>query len=294
MTWTQFTALLGTAGAIFVGDPGPERGDLTGLRGEVRGGLRRERRTSTGSAPRTSPPASRAPSWSTAARPRPRWSTGRAGGARSPACPRRRSSCVVLLFLTEAVAVHAERGAVVGGVPDRHRAHRPLGMAKVWRARRDEFAIAAMTAVVVVAVGVEQAIVLAIVLSIIDHLRRSYHPNDTVVVTTDTVTSSPRRWRRGWQHRSRYGRLPVSRPASTTPMRTASTRRSSSSWARARPTCAGSWSRPGRSPTSTTAAARRSSRSSTSCRPAGCTSRWATSRPACAAARPVRDHRAGR
>ena len=36
-----------------------------------------------------------------------------------------------------------------------------------------------------VAVGVEQAIVLAIILSIIDHLRRSYHPNDTVAVMTD-------------------------------------------------------------------------------------------------------------
>jgi SulP family sulfate permease len=39
-----------------------------------------------------------------------------------------------------------------------------------------------VTAFVVVAVGVEQAIVLAVVLSVIDHLRHSYQPNDSVVV----------------------------------------------------------------------------------------------------------------
>jgi SulP family sulfate permease len=59
------------------------------------------------------------------------------------------------------------------------------GMRKILRARRDEFAVAAVTALVVVTVGVEQAIVLAIVLSILDHLRRSYHPNDSAVVRTE-------------------------------------------------------------------------------------------------------------
>ena len=58
------------------------------------------------------------------------------------------------------------------------------GMRKIFRARRDEFAVAALTALVVVTVGVEQAIVLAIVLSILDHLRRSYRPNDSVIVET--------------------------------------------------------------------------------------------------------------
>jgi len=46
--------------------------------------------------------------------------------------------------------------------------------------------VAALTALVVVTVGVEQAIVLAIVLSILDHLRRGYHPNDAVIVETDS------------------------------------------------------------------------------------------------------------
>ncbi|MFA5884112.1 MAG: SulP family inorganic anion transporter [Acidimicrobiia bacterium] len=58
------------------------------------------------------------------------------------------------------------------------------GMRKILRVRRDEFAVAALTALVVVTVGVEQAIVLAIVLSILDHLRRSYRPNDSVIVRT--------------------------------------------------------------------------------------------------------------
>ena len=38
---------------------------------------------------------------------------------------------------------------------------------------------------VVVSVGVEQGILLAMVLSVLDHLRRGYHPRDTVVVRTD-------------------------------------------------------------------------------------------------------------
>ena len=42
-----------------------------------------------------------------------------------------------------------------------------------------------ITAAVVVVVGVEQGIILAMVLSIIDHLRRGYHPRDTIVVRND-------------------------------------------------------------------------------------------------------------
>ena len=51
----------------------------------------------------------------------------------------------------------------------------------IWRLRRDEFWVAALTAVVVVTVGVEQGIILAIVLSIILHVRRHYLPQDRVV-----------------------------------------------------------------------------------------------------------------
>src|SRR3954452_8211688 len=59
------------------------------------------------------------------------------------------------------------------------------GMRRVYALRRDEFVIAALTALVVVVVGVEQGIILAIVLSIIDHLRKSYSPNSAVLVPVD-------------------------------------------------------------------------------------------------------------
>jgi high affinity sulfate transporter 1 len=56
-----------------------------------------------------------------------------------------------------------------------------LNMREIWRLRKDEFWVAALTAVVVVCVGVEQGIILAIVLSIILHVRRHYLPRDRVV-----------------------------------------------------------------------------------------------------------------
>ena len=55
------------------------------------------------------------------------------------------------------------------------------GMRKVMRLRVDEFVVATLVAVTVVVVGVEQGIVLAIVASIIDHMRRSYRPATSVM-----------------------------------------------------------------------------------------------------------------
>jgi len=60
-----------------------------------------------------------------------------------------------------------------------------VGMRKILKWRYDEFVVAAITAGVVVVVGVEQGILLAMVLSVLDHLRRGYRPRDTVVVRTD-------------------------------------------------------------------------------------------------------------
>jgi MFS superfamily sulfate permease-like transporter len=54
-------------------------------------------------------------------------------------------------------------------------------MRRIWRLARDEFWVALMTAAVVVGVGVEQGIILAIVASIVLHVRRHYLPRDTVV-----------------------------------------------------------------------------------------------------------------
>jgi SulP family sulfate permease len=59
------------------------------------------------------------------------------------------------------------------------------GMRKILRRRPDEFVVAALTAAVVVFVGVEQGIVVAIVASIIDHLRRSYRPPTAVLLPDD-------------------------------------------------------------------------------------------------------------
>ncbi len=55
------------------------------------------------------------------------------------------------------------------------------GLRRILRRRAEEFVVATLVAVVVVTVGVEQGIILAIVASIIDHLRRSYHPHTAVM-----------------------------------------------------------------------------------------------------------------
>ncbi len=55
------------------------------------------------------------------------------------------------------------------------------GLKRVWVARRSEFFIAALTAVVVFAVGVEQGIILAIVLSLVEMIRRQYRPHRFVI-----------------------------------------------------------------------------------------------------------------
>ena len=54
-------------------------------------------------------------------------------------------------------------------------------MNEIRRLRRGEFVIAAVTAIVVVVVGVEQGIILAIVLSLLEHVRRHYDAPDAVI-----------------------------------------------------------------------------------------------------------------
>ncbi len=56
------------------------------------------------------------------------------------------------------------------------------GMRSIFAQRRDEFWLAAFTAAIVVGVGVEQGIILAMVLSVLLHLRHSYRPTDLVLV----------------------------------------------------------------------------------------------------------------
>ena len=59
------------------------------------------------------------------------------------------------------------------------------GMRTIRRMRVDEFVVAMVTALVVVVLGVEQGIVLAIVLSLLAHVRHSYFPHDTLLVFQD-------------------------------------------------------------------------------------------------------------
>lgn len=56
------------------------------------------------------------------------------------------------------------------------------GLRRILAARPSEFVIAAITAVVVFAVGVEQGIILAVVLSIVEIVRRAYAPKRFLVV----------------------------------------------------------------------------------------------------------------
>jgi high affinity sulfate transporter 1 len=59
-------------------------------------------------------------------------------------------------------------------------------MRGIWRLRKDEFWVAAVTAAVVVILGVKQGIILAIVLSVILHVRRHYLPHNAVVTWDPT------------------------------------------------------------------------------------------------------------
>ena len=56
------------------------------------------------------------------------------------------------------------------------------GLRRILATRRHEFAVALLTAVAVVALGVEQGIVVAVVASIVDHLRHSYSPLNSILV----------------------------------------------------------------------------------------------------------------
>jgi MFS superfamily sulfate permease-like transporter len=75
------------------------------------------------------------------------------------------------------------------------------GMRSVYRQRSSEFWVALITALMVVFVGVEQGILLAIVLSLIDHTRRGYRPKNVVLVPDAS----------GWNA------LPVTTPAQALP-----------------------------------------------------------------------------
>jgi len=60
------------------------------------------------------------------------------------------------------------------------------GMRKIWIQRPPEFWVALITAIVVIGVGVEQGILLAMVLSLVEHVRRSYRCKNAVLAPDET------------------------------------------------------------------------------------------------------------
>ena len=88
---------------------------------------------------------------------------------------------VVILFLTVPLQYmpNAVLAAVVFLIGVELIDHK--GMREIFRLCRDEFWIATMTALIVIVVGVEQGVLAAIVISVLNHLRNSYRPNNSVL-----------------------------------------------------------------------------------------------------------------
>ena len=95
---------------------------------------------------------------------------------------------LVLLFLTRPLQYlpQCALGAIVFLI-----AVRLINLRGLWSIRREspgEFAVALMTAAVVVVWGVEQGIVLAMIASLLRIVHHSYHPNSGVMVVNDVKT----------------------------------------------------------------------------------------------------------
>ncbi len=92
---------------------------------------------------------------------------------------------IVLLFLTKPLAYMPEAvlSAVVFLIG--YELVDYLGMGKIYAQRKVEFWVALITALVVIFVGVEQGILLAIVLSLLMHTRHGYKPKNSVLSVDD-------------------------------------------------------------------------------------------------------------
>lgn len=98
---------------------------------------------------------------------------------------------LVLLFLTGPLAFMPEAALsaivfLIGiGLID------VAGMRNVFAQRRSEFWVAVITALTVVVIGVEQGILLAIALSLVDHTRHGYRPKNAVLVPDKSGSWQP-------------------------------------------------------------------------------------------------------
>jgi SulP family sulfate permease len=91
------------------------------------------------------------------------------------------------------------------------------GMRRIYRERRSEFWVALITALMVVLVGVEQGIILAIVLSLIDHTRRGYRPKNALLQPDQTGAWRPQPMDYQWPRPCRGSSSIASPTACTTP-----------------------------------------------------------------------------
>ncbi|HXX42483.1 MAG TPA: SulP family inorganic anion transporter [Chthoniobacterales bacterium] len=89
---------------------------------------------------------------------------------------------VVLLFLTKPLGYlpNAVLSAIVFLIGVKLIDYR--GMAEIYRKAPNEFALAAVTTVTVVGLGVEQGILLALALSLLQHVRHSYEPHTALIL----------------------------------------------------------------------------------------------------------------
>jgi MFS superfamily sulfate permease-like transporter len=93
---------------------------------------------------------------------------------------------VVLLFLTKPLGYlpNAVLAAIVFLIGVKLIDYR--GMANIYRKTPREFALATVTAITVVVIGVEQGILLALVLSLLGHVRHSYKPHTALMLRGST------------------------------------------------------------------------------------------------------------
>jgi len=93
---------------------------------------------------------------------------------------------VVLLFLTKPLSYlpNAVLAAIVFLIGVKLIDYR--GMANIYRKAPREFALAAVTTITVVGIGVEQGILLALVLSLLGHVRHSYRPHTALILPDPT------------------------------------------------------------------------------------------------------------
>jgi len=89
---------------------------------------------------------------------------------------------LVLLFLTKPLSFlpNAVLAAIVFMIGVKLVDHR--GLTEIYRKAPKEFIVALVTAATVVFVGVEEGIILAVIVSLLQHVRRSYRPHTGVVV----------------------------------------------------------------------------------------------------------------